>query len=179
MCFCVLRMVLRDQRNRIETTATVRCHAVCSWNQYRIGSRLSNSCACAKSAWTRAEGDAAFGSVAPSAKTAAGAEDTARGAGMLPRRVTDDREKPRVVGFEPESGPETSAARATSQRLSARSGAAAPPSPPSAPRAPGAPPLRCPRGPRREISRIGEAPGAPGRDSGEEQLRGDRAAECC
>ena len=65
------------------------------------------------SAWTRAEGDAAFGSVAPSAKTAAGAEDTARGAGMLPRRVTDDREKPRVVGFEPESGPETSAARAT------------------------------------------------------------------
>jgi len=64
------------------------------------------------SAWTGAEGDAAFGSVAPSAKTAAGAEDTARGAGMLSRRVADDRETPRVAGVEPESGTEVSTERA-------------------------------------------------------------------
>ena len=64
------------------------------------------------SAWTGAEGDAAFGSVAPSAKTAAGAEDIARGAGMLSRRVADDRETPRVAGVEPESGTEVSTERA-------------------------------------------------------------------
>ena len=65
------------------------------------------------SAWISAEGDAAFGSVAPSVKTVAGAEDTARGAGVLPRRVADDRETPRVAGVEPDSGPETATRGAT------------------------------------------------------------------
>lgn len=71
------------------------------------------------SAWTGAEGDAAFGSVAPSAKTAAGAEDTARGVGMLPRRVADDRETPRVAGVEPESGTEVSTERAATSAAAA------------------------------------------------------------
>ena len=76
------------------------------------------------SAWTGAEGDAAFGSVAPSAKTAAGAEDTARGAGMLSRRVADDRETPRVAGVEPESGTEVSTERAATTATAAGDAAA-------------------------------------------------------
>ena len=76
------------------------------------------------SAWTGAEGDAAFGSVAPSAKTAAGAEDTARGVGMLPRRVADDRETPRVAGVEPESGTEVSTERAATSAAAAGDAAA-------------------------------------------------------
>ena len=75
-------------------------------------------------AWTGAEGDAAFGSVAPSAKTAAGAEETARGAGLLPRRVADDRETPRVAGVEPDSGTEASAPRAATTAASAGDAAA-------------------------------------------------------
>jgi len=75
-------------------------------------------------AWTGAEGDAAFGSVAPSAKTAAGAEETARGAGLLPRRVADDRETPRVAGVEPDSGTEASAPRAATTAAAAGDAAA-------------------------------------------------------
>ena len=75
-------------------------------------------------AWTGAEGDAAFGSVAPSAKTAAGAEETARGAGLLPRRVADDRETPRVAGVEPDSGTEASAPRSATTAAAAGDAAA-------------------------------------------------------
>ena len=54
----------------------------------------------------QAYSDGAFGSVEPNVKTAAGAEDTARGYGVLPRSVMDDYDdvntsvRPRIIDAE-------------------------------------------------------------------------------